>query len=272
MPLKFLAAFAMVTMLATGASAQTYTQAQVDSLIDHFVKGGNILWPNRLFVGCPRLESWQEYGFRRLASMELTRERENDLAHSWYGPLRLCGNRQLEQWYLDHFTAVMHRGELMRFRGTSTALKEVDSPLIREYFWNLTNNMSESEASRGLAAEMYFIRLTGPERVRDYLKLFEAERLPSNIAWGIAEYSMDRGYGTELIEGVSRLVRLNPALALQPAIGQVVSSSGGRVDQRYRQNLADALDAALAAAPGRFSDEKRRSLQGSIGHLRRPVR
>lgn len=264
----------MITMLTTGVSGQTHTQAHVDSLIAHFVKVGNRSgWrPHELFAGCPRLESWQEYGFRRLASMELSRERENDLAHSWYPPLRVCGNRQLEQWYLDRFTASMHRGDLMRFTGTWTALQEVDSPLIRGYFWKLTNDLGESEKNRGLAGEMYFVRLTYPERVRDYLKLFETERLPSNIAWTIAEYSMLNGYGAQLIEGVSRLVRLNPALALQPGFGQVVSSSGGRVDQRYRQNLADALEAGLAAAPGRVSDEKRRSLQVVVEHLRRPVR
>ena len=265
------AALLMMAGLATTALGQG--RAEVDSLIADFVEVGyRSSWtPSSLFTGCPRLEEWQEYGFRRLASMQLSARRESDVAISWTQPLRDCGDRRLEQWYFDHFDASIRRGDWELKHSIRQALRIADSPAIREYLWNLMIDSSLAEDLRYTAGALYFPRLAPDEKLREFLRGFEANRLPVRIDWSQATVLLQLN-APALMDGMGQVVRSNPALANQAAFSQVVQSSHKYADQRDRDRLAEALEAGLAAAPGRVTDPERGLLEAAARHLRRPVR
>jgi hypothetical protein len=268
---RILVAFAIMAVLPSGARSQTY--AEVDSLIAHFieVRYRSSWLPSDLFRGCPQLTATQEYGFRRLAAIELSRQRENDVARTWMHALRDCGDARLEQWYFDRFDAALRGGYSGHMHAIRIAFSIADSPRIREYLWNRMIDTSLPENERGTAGGLYFMRFAPEERVREYLRAFEIERLPYSMAWGVPAILMRDGHAPALMEGMGRLVRANPALANQPGFNQVVQTAD-YADQSARHRLAQALEAGLTAAPGSVTPEQRRRLDASIAHLRRPDR
>jgi hypothetical protein len=265
---RLVAAFAMVAVLSSAARGQTH--AEVDSLIAHFVDVGLVSWsPGYLFQGCPDLADWQEYGFQRLAAMELPWYRERSLANSWSHALRNCGDARLEQWFFDRFDAAILRGDVRARYSIVVALGWADSPRIRDFLWNRMIDTSQPESGRAWAGGLYFRRLTPEEQVREYLRVFEMNRLPYNVAWAVPAYLMPAGHARAFMDGMAPLVRADPALANQPAFSQVVQTAD-YADHSDRERLAAALEAGLAARPGRVTAEERRRLEASIAHLRRP--
>jgi hypothetical protein len=265
---RILPPLALVALVTPGAHAQSH--AAVDSLIQHFVEAGpSSSWrPWMLFEGCPRLQSWQEYGFQRLAAMELSRDRENELARSWQAMLRDCSDPRLEQWYLDRFAAAALRGNVEEMSGVWMALQIVDSPRIRTFFRDLLHDPQQTVMARNAAGEMYFERLNTQERLREYLSLFSANRLPPSIAWRVTESLMIDGHGAALIDGVAQVLAVDVRLANQYAFDQLLVSSSGRVGQRHREHLADALDAGLAQCRDMSAADVER-LRAAAAHLRR---
>lgn len=179
-----------LALAAVSASAvRGQSHSEVDSLIAEFlVHGHSASWtPSRLFVGCPRLEPWQEYGIRRLASTELTALQEKDLAISWTTVLHRCDDPRLEQWFMDHVDAAIQRGDFKRRDWLWTGLRAADSPRIRQYLANLMTDANRPGRARAMAWSLYFERLSTDEKLTLFLETFEMpQRFPLNAGIGAA--------------------------------------------------------------------------------------
>lgn len=259
-----------LALVAVASTARGQSHAEVDSLIDAFLANGlSASWtPSRLFLGCPkRMEPWQEYGFRRLASMGLTPREEEYLASAWVAPIHHCNDPQLDQWFMDHFDAAIQRGEWQRKHTLRMGLKVADRPRIQTYLWNLATNESQPQAARGWALGLYFERLSTDEKLSVFLEAFETpQRFPLNAGVAMAQALLERS-PQALMQKVGDLVRADAALANQYAFDEIVQASYRYTDLEARRALADALEDGLANTPGLASKQRTR-LEGSVRHLR----
>jgi hypothetical protein len=170
-PCEVILAFGLLGGSFSVAEAQR--EPPVDSLVTQFIERGTLSsWgPYQLFTGCPGLKDWQERGFRRLASANLSSQRTNDLAGAWAFALRDCNDRRLEQWYFEHLNAAIRRGEGERMYRFWVALSIADSPQIRDYLRGLMLDLSMPMGDRDGAGVTLFKRFGTAERLQEYLRI-----------------------------------------------------------------------------------------------------
>lgn len=268
----FLRALSVLALLgASFTVAHAQNEPPVDSLVTQFIERGTLSsWgPYQLFIGCPGLKDWQERGFHRLASANLSSQRTNDLAGAWAFALRDCNDRRLEQWYFEHLNAAIRRGEGEWMYRFWVALSIADSPQIRDYLRGLMLDVSMPMGDRDGAGVTLFKRFGTAERLQEYLRAFKTMRLPEEMAAGQTDILLKLD-PEGLLREVARLVAVDPALAEQLAFTAIAESSARFASAEARRGLGEALQAGLDGAGGRVSDASRVRLAGTAQWLKRP--
>jgi hypothetical protein len=259
-----------VALLLVGTSSigQAQGSPSPDSLVAHWLKYGAVSnWqPHHLFTGCPRLEEWQKRGIDLLLTADLSAERTGDLARAWMFPLQNCQSARLEKWYFDRTNAAIQRGDpngnLLTFW---IALREGDSPGIRQYLRNIMLDVTTPERYRSSAGAALFNRFGPEDRLREYLSAFETRRMPFEISVGETA-TLLKADADRLLREVGSRVRSNPELADQLAFTGIVESSPRYASPSARRSLGEALEAGLSR-PG-LTDKQRNCLEGSARFLK----
>ena len=255
-------------LLPPALHAQAGTTS-VDSLVSMFIQHGlSSSWkPYEIYSSCPRLTSDQEKALSLLLDAELSRARLSHLAIAWSLPLRSCRDSRLEGWFFNQARESIARGEHVdEISSVWSALQDADSPGIREFLESIVYDERVSADTRTSVGYVLFTRYTPDERLRAYLRIFDADLMTPEFAGYQTDRVMAQDADRVLAE-VARLIQRRPTLVRQAAFEGIVISSVPNASEAAREQFAAELESLLRNRP-ELADQTRARMRAAAQVLR----